>query len=142
MSSPWWGVLWAGLASGAFAVVFNVRGRDLPASALNGAVGWAAYLATLSSGHTEAIAFFAASVAVAVFAETAGRLLRRPATTYLVCALIPLVPGGGMYYTMAASLAGDLQETLSVGFRTLSTAGSIASGVAIGSAAARLARLL
>jgi uncharacterized membrane protein YjjB (DUF3815 family) len=47
-----------------------------------------------------------------------------------------------MYYMMSKSLSGDLQGTLSIGFATLSIAGSIATGVAVGSAIARLARRL
>jgi uncharacterized membrane protein YjjB (DUF3815 family) len=136
------GILWATLATGAFAVISNVRGRDLPVSALGGGLGWGIYLAISRSGGGDGIAFFAASAAIALYSELASRILSRPTTTYLVCALIPLVPGGGMYYMMSQSLSGDLQGTLSIGFATLSIAGSIATGVAVGSAVARLARRL
>ena len=136
------GILWATLATGAFAVVSNVRGRDLPVSAVGGGLGWGMYLAVSWWAGSEGLAFFAASATIALYSELAGRLLGRPTTTYLVCALIPLVPGGGMYYTMTRSLSGDLEGTLSTGFATLSIAGAIATGVAVGSAVARLARRL
>ena len=136
------GIVWALFASGAFAVVFNVRGRDLPLSAMGGALGWAVYLLVTAVEGTAALAYFAASASVAVYAEIVARLANRPATIYLACALIPLVPGGGMYYTMARSLTGDVYGTLAEGVATLSTAGAIAAGVAVGSAAARLARRL
>jgi uncharacterized membrane protein YjjB (DUF3815 family) len=136
------GILWAALATGAFAIVSNVRGRDLPFSALGGGLGWGIYLAVVHFGDSPSMAFFAASAAIALYSELAGRILNRPTTTYLVCALIPLVPGGGMYYMMTRSLSGDLQGTLSTGFATLSIALAIATGVAIGSAVARLARRL
>lgn len=138
--SPFWGILWAAAAAAAFGIVFNVRGRDLAGAALGGASGWALYL--LLSGGTgyHGVGYFAASAAVALYAEAAATLLKRPATTYLACALIPLVPGGGMYYTLSRSLEGDLGGTLAMGFQTLTVAGAIAAGVAVGSAAARLAR--
>ncbi len=138
--SAYWGILWAAAAAAAFAVVFNVRGRDLAGASLGGALGWALYL--LLSGDTgfHGVGYFVAAASVALYAEAAGTLLKRPATTYLVCALIPLVPGGGMYYTLSRSLEGDLGGTLAIGFQTLTVAGAIAAGVAVGSAVARLAR--
>jgi uncharacterized membrane protein YjjB (DUF3815 family) len=138
---PWWGVLWAALGTAACAVLFRVRGRDRPVAALGGALGWAVYLALRPAG-SEGLAFFAAAAAVGLYAELAGRALRQPATVYLVCALLPLVPGGGMYYTMSESLAGNLAGTMSVGFAALSAAGAIAAGVAVSSAVARLAKRL
>jgi uncharacterized membrane protein YjjB (DUF3815 family) len=136
------GVLWAALATGAFSVVFNVRGKNIPASAFGGALGWAVYAAVSQFARSEGVAYFAAAAAVALYAEFASRLLSGPAGTYVACAIIPLVPGGGMYYMMSDSLAGDLPGTLSIGFSTLGTAGAIAAGLAIGSAAARLAKRL
>lgn len=140
--SPVWGVLWAALATGAFSVVFNVRGRDLAVSAVGGGLGWAAYLAVGAAFGSEGFAYFAAAVAVELYAEIASRLRSRPATTYVACAIISLVPGGGMYYMMSESLKGDLQGTLNVGFKTLGVAGAIAAGLAVGSAFARLMKRL
>ena len=140
--NAYWGILWAGLATGAFAVVFNVRGRHSPASALGGSLGWAVFLFASQGLGSEGVAFFSAAVAVALYAEIASRILQSPAGTYVVCAIISLVPGGGMYYMMSESLSGNLSGTLDVGFRTLGTAGAIAAGLAIGSAVARLAKRL
>lgn len=135
-------ILWAFLSSGAFAVVFNVRGRHVPFAALGGALGWAVYSFFSAAATVSGVSYFLASICIALYAELLAGLLRRPATTYLVCALIPLVPGGGMYYTLASSLAGDLPGTLATGFETLTIAGAIAAGVAIGSAVARLSKRL
>lgn len=138
--SGWLGALWAGVASGAFALLFNVRGRHIPVSALGGAVGWAVYLAATGFGASGAVSYFAAAAVVSLYAETASRLLASPAGTYVACAIIPLVPGGGMYRTMSSSINGDLSGALSVGFETLGTAGAIAAGLAIGSVAFRLSK--
>ena len=37
---------------------------------------------------------------VSALAELLARLLKAPATIFLVIGIIPLVPGGGLYYTM------------------------------------------
>ena len=136
------GILWAALATGAFSVMFNLRGRDVPVSAVGGALGWAVYLLVSNNSDSTGVAYFAAAAAVALYAEAAAHLLSSPAGPYVACAIISLVPGGGMYYMMSDSLAGNLPGALSVGFSTLGTAGAIASGLAIGSAAARLAKRL
>lgn len=135
-------ILWAALASGTFAVVFNVRGKHIPFAACGGGLGWAIYAYASASAASMGVSYFLASIAIALYAEVLSGLLKRPATTYLVCALIPLVPGGGMYYTLARSLQSDLQGTLTIGFETLTIAGSIAVGVALGSAIARLSKRL
>ena len=51
---------------------------------------------------------------------------------FLVCALIPLVPGGGMYRTMLAAIRGDAQQTLNMGLQTLSIAGDFSTWNSIG----------
>lgn len=136
------GVLWAAFASLAFAILFNVRGRDLPAAALGGALGWAVFLLISSLDHGPALAYFCASAVAALYAELVSRAFKRPATVFLVSSLMPLVPGGGMYYTMSASLYGSLEEALQNGITTLTIAGAMAAGVAVSSAIARLAKRL
>lgn len=134
-------ILWAALASGAFALIFNVRGRHVPVAALGGALGWAVFFFA-SDSAAAGVGYFAAAAAVALYAEAASRMLASPAGTYVACAIIPLVPGGGMYYTMSRSLAGDLAGSLETGFETLGVALAIAAGLAVGAAAARLAKRL
>ncbi|MFQ3547347.1 MAG: threonine/serine exporter family protein [Termitinemataceae bacterium] len=136
------GILWAFFASGSFGIIFNVRGKDIPLAASGGGLGWFVYSLVSNFGPNEGVSYFLSAIAIALFAEIVAAFSRRPATTYLVCALIPLVPGGGMYYTLAESLKGDLQGTLLIGFNTLTIAGALAAGVAIGSAIARLAKRL
>ncbi|HOV64896.1 MAG TPA: threonine/serine exporter family protein, partial [Spirochaetia bacterium] len=59
-------------------------------------------------------------------------------TVFIVSAIIPLVPGGGMYYTMMESIRGNIDGALSFGFETVSIAGAIAAGLAIASSLIRL----
>ena len=60
-----------------------------------------------------------------------ARLCKTPVTTFIVCALIPLVPGGGMYYTMLEVIQGNVQEALVKGLETLSIAGVLALGILV-----------
>ncbi len=56
----------------------------------------------------------------------------------IICAMIPLVPGGGMYYTMQKVIEGDVSGALNTGFTTFSVAGAIALGMVMVSSITRL----
>jgi uncharacterized membrane protein YjjB (DUF3815 family) len=131
-------LLWAFLATLGFGVVFKAPWRDLPFAALGGAVSWGAYLALYRATGSESLAYFVASIAVGLYAEAAAALLKRPATLFIISAIIPLVPGAGMYRTMFEAVAGDASASAAAGFHTLTLAGAIAGGLAVASAVSRI----
>lgn len=133
-------LLWAAVATAGFAIRFDLRLRDLPLAALGAALGWALFSLASALSSQEA-GYFAAALAIGLWAEILAALLKRPATIYIVTAIIPLVPGGGMYYTMLNSVRGELWDSLRVGFQTLLAAGAIAAGLAVSSAVSRLLSL-
>ena len=71
-----------------------------------------------------------------------ARVRRAPATGYLHVALLPMVPGGGIYYTMEYGIAGNADLFLETGMHTLSIAGALAFGILVVSSVARLAALM
>lgn len=75
--------------------------------------------------------FFAALV-ISAWSEVMARLRKCPVTSYLLVALFPLVPGGGIYYTMEHALNGDTELFLDTLMHTLGLAGALASGRAAG----------
>ena len=52
-----------------------------------------------------------------------------PVTVFLVAAMIPLVPGSTIYYTMEALLLGDMRRFVQMGLSTFEVAGAIAMGI-------------
>jgi uncharacterized membrane protein YjjP (DUF1212 family) len=140
-AAPWPAALWAGLATAGFALLFSARRRDLPLAALGGALGWAVAAPLRPLCGSEALACLAASAAIGVYAELVAALRRRPASIYIACGIIPLVPGGGMYYTMLDYVRGENWRSISTAFATLLTAGAIAVGLAVSSAASRILSL-
>ena len=62
-----------------------------------------------------------------------GRLFRRHGTGYQLVALLPLVPGGGIYYAMGYCLEGDTEQFLSALLGTLGMAAALAVGVILAS---------
>jgi uncharacterized membrane protein YjjB (DUF3815 family) len=133
--------LWAGLATGGFAVLFNLRGKDIPLAAAGGALGWAVAAPLQAVGLSQASAYLAASMAIGIWAELLAVVRKRPALVYIACGIIPLVPGAGMYYTMLEYVRGNIWNGAATGLATLLAAGAIAVGLAISSAVSRLISL-
>lgn len=101
------GLLTALLGSAGFALIFNVRKQLLPLAALGGAVCWGTYLLAGCATESVFLQSFAASAATAVWSEVLARIKKTPAQQYLIIGLIPLVPGGTLYYAMSALVRQD-----------------------------------
>jgi len=69
-----------------------------------------------------------------------ARLTKSPTTIYLAVALIPLVPGGGIYYTMLYFINGDIDLGISTGIHTLLISGALAVGIIMVSSTVNLVR--
>ena len=130
--------LYAVMACVAFCFILNQRGLLLVASSLGGGVGWAVCLLCAFTG-SDIVQYFAGAVAVALYAEVMARLLKAPATGFLVVGILPFVPGGGIYYTMEYCLSGNTQLFLSTGIHTFGVAGAVAVGLLLASSLVRLA---
>jgi uncharacterized membrane protein YjjB (DUF3815 family) len=133
--------LWAGLATAGFAAMFNLRGKDLPLAAAGGALGWTVAAPMQAATGSQAAAYCAASIVIGFWAEIVAAIRKRPASVYIACGIIPLVPGGGMYYTMLEYVRGNTWNGLSTAFATLQAAGAIAVGLAVSGAVSRLLSL-
>ncbi|MEG0379382.1 MAG: threonine/serine exporter family protein [Eubacterium sp.] len=125
-------------ATVAFGVVFNIRGRALFVAGLGGAIGWWVYVGLAAYIDNEVIRYFIATLAVSLYSEIAARKFKAPATIYLAAALIPMVPGGGIFYTMERFISGNIDLALSTGLHTLAIAGAIAMGIIMVSSSTRI----
>ena len=75
---------------------------------------------------------------ISVYAEIMARLLKTPTTTFLITSLIPLIPGGSLYYTMTSVFEGDLLHFLDKGVYTLQLAVALALGIVLVSAVTKM----
>lgn len=89
------------LGSLGFGMVFNMRPRHLLLAAAGGMFGWIIFYNLEAS--TEDI--FSATLCASFFSVLYGELLARirhcPANLYVIITLIPLIPGGSLYYMMS-----------------------------------------
>ncbi|MBQ7815852.1 MAG: threonine/serine exporter family protein [Oscillospiraceae bacterium] len=126
--------LWAFLSSLAFCGIFNVKDKTIIfISALGGGLGWLAYLLAAPS-QSVVMQNLIAAITVALFSEFMSRIFKTPSTVFLVIGVLPMVPGGGIYYTMEYWILGNTQMFIEKGLETVAVAGAIAIGVSIASA--------
>lgn len=92
------------LGSLGFSILFNIRGRKLLIASLGGLLSWTVFLLLEPLLQGETVRYFCAAAVVTVYAEVFARVLKTPTTTFLVPSLIPLIPGGSLYYTMNYAL--------------------------------------
>lgn len=134
MSGIWDAViqlLAAFLGSMGFCMMFRLRsGLLLPAS-LGGLFCWGIYL--FSSQYLTGIFLpsLIASAFAATYAEVFARRLKAPATLFLIPAVVSLVPGGGLYYTISYAVQGELEQSGQYGAQTVQYVLGIACGMCI-----------
>ena len=126
------------LGSMGFALVFHIRREKLVLASLGGLLSWGIYLALSGWTEQDVPRFLAATAAAAIYAEIMARVLKAPATGFLIVGILPFVPGGGIYYTMEYCLSGDTQQFLSTGIHTFGVAGAVAVGLLLASSLVRL----
>ena len=114
-----------------FGILFNVRGKRLAAAALAGLLSWSLFLLLGIWIADEALRYFIVALAISIYCEVMARMLKSPTTTFLMTALVPLIPGGGLYYTMTNAFSGDVIGFIERGLKTLSLAMALALGVIV-----------
>ena len=119
----------AGIGALGFSLIFNVRRDLLAATTLGGILDWGVYL--IASWFWGGV--FLPSVAAAAFAslysEAVARMKHAPATVFYIPALIPLVPGGSLYYTMNYALNEQWSLFVQKAFSTLELALALSVGI-------------
>ena len=95
-------VLTAIFATFFFGIIFSLTGKKLIYSSFAGGLGWYTHLLFFKElAYSKTASFVISAVVITVFSEIIGRIEKTTVTSTLIPALIPLVPGGGIYYTMS-----------------------------------------
>lgn len=122
-----------------FSMLYNTRRTKMLISSLGGAIGWSVYLLiNRFVSQSVPLAYFIAAMCITVYAEIFARVKKTPTTTFLVVGIIPMIPGGALYYTMNYAFANDIEAFFNTGMYTLKAALSLAVGIIVVSTAVRL----
>ncbi len=77
------------------------------------------------------LAYFLATVLIGLSCELCARIMKRTATLFFTSAIVPLVPGVGLYNTMRYVVDGEYNKAVSTGVFTLLAICGIALAVTI-----------
>jgi uncharacterized membrane protein YjjB (DUF3815 family) len=137
----WWmQVSYGFIAILGFSIRSNIKGWKLVFTSLGGALSWGLYLMFLAWSNSLLLSIFLATLAVCLYSEFVGRAFKMPVSVFVICAIIPLVPGSGMYYAMKAYIDGKALEAMRQLGETLMIAGTIAVAIAVMSSVANIFR--
>ena len=114
-----------------FSFVFNIHGKGTLICACGGGLGWLCYLLSAPLVQSDIVQSFLAAMGISAWSEGMARVRKCPVTSYLVVALFPLVPGGGIYYSMRHAMNGDVDAFMNELMHTLGLAGALAVGVLV-----------
>lgn len=132
--------LWAFLGTLSFGIIFNIRGKNLMYASLGGLLAWIAYLVAAWMQVEEVMCYFYAAVVISFYAECMAIYRKTPVTIFIVSGMIPLVPGGGIFYTMQELIRKNYAASAQRGLTTFAIAGCIALGILVGSFCVQLVR--
>ena len=121
-----------------FSFLFNVRGRGLVLCLVGGVLCWGVYTIVIACGGDDNAAMFIGSMFAAIHAEIMARIRKCPAIGFLIMALLPLIPGSSLYYTMNYAVRGEMGLFASKGMSTIVFAGLMAAGVLLISTSVRM----
>ena len=122
-----------------FSVLFNIKGKKLAATAVGGLLSWTLFVILARFIESTPLCYFIVAVAVTVYSEIMARVLKTPTTVFTATSLVPLIPGGSLYYTMSYAFQSDMTHFLSKGIDTLKLGAALALGIVVTSAVIKTA---
>ena len=112
-----------------YCMLMNVPRRLLAAASVGGMIGWGAYLFLKGSISNVFYLLVLVGMITAAYSEAAAKIARAPATIFLIPGLIPLVPGGFVYYAMLALTRDDFAGMRHYALLTAQWAVGLAAGI-------------
>ncbi|MCI8423249.1 MAG: threonine/serine exporter [Lawsonibacter sp.] len=129
--------VWAFLACVGFGLIYNIHGWGNLICGFGSALGWLVYQGCIAMETGDISAAFLAAVVIGTYAECMARIRRCPVTSYLQVALLPLVPGAGVYYAMRYCVDGMTNLFLSTLLHTFGIAAALSVGAMLTSSVLR-----
>ena len=117
-----------------FSFVFRIS-KNIHLSVLGsvvGAIGWNIYLSTSPLNNTF-FQTFIAMLCVSILSEFLARIMKAPATIFIMIGFFPLVPGSGIYYTMLYAVQGQSTLFMESFINTIGISLSIAFAILLSS---------
>jgi uncharacterized membrane protein YjjB (DUF3815 family) len=124
-------VIAAGAGSTGFAFFFNAKKSQILCAAISGLLVSGLYLLLTSQYESILLDNMVCAMFVTAYAEIFARIMKAPSSVFLLPAIIPLVPGGYLYYAMYGLVTGAESEAWQNANATMLTGLGIAMGILV-----------
>ena len=128
------------LAGFGFGLLLSAPRKAVIWGAFLGAVGYFIYWMCMQGSMAETAAMFLGALAAAIGTQIAARRFKMIATVFVTIAILPMVPGLGLYRAMSALAQGALATGGAIAAHTMALILMIALGIALGSTLAGIPR--
>ncbi|MDG2861012.1 threonine/serine exporter family protein, partial [Vibrio parahaemolyticus] len=109
-------------------------------ASINGMLGWLIFYFIQNLNSNFVLPPLIGSLFVGLLGEMLAVYNKQPATLFIIPAIIPFVPGYGIYYTMFHILNNDISNALSTGLESIFVAIAIACGLVVATSLIRIVR--
>lgn len=124
-----WTLVAATVGTLGFSIIFGVKPKRLAFAVIGGMLCSCVYFGAKHLGAGEFMANAVATFLATIYSESMARVGHAPVVTFLTPAIVVLVPGGSLYYTMSYLLAGNSEMTSEYGMNSLIICLGIATGI-------------
>lgn len=131
-------IIAGGVGSLGFGFLFNIRGKRLMMATVGGLLSWFLFIILHYLIPNEPVCYFIVSFLMSVYAEVMARVMKTPTTTFITTTLVPLIPGGSLYKTMASAFESNAESFLTRGIATLELAAALALGIIVAASLTKL----
>jgi uncharacterized membrane protein YjjB (DUF3815 family) len=114
-----------------FGVLFCMKGRKLLFASLGGMFAWFLYLLLFELIAREILCYLIVSTMLSLYSEFMARWLKTPATPFAVMTLIPLIPGGSLYYSIDFAVSGNWESFAAKAAHTAGLAAALSVGIVL-----------
>ena len=133
VSGESWGIAMILVAStvGTMGIIlqFGIEKRVIVWALISSILCCAAYEISAMLGADFFLASFIASAVAAAYSDFMAHLVKVPATVMIIPGIVPLVPGGRLYYTMLGAVSENMTLFSENGTAALSIAAGLAMGI-------------
>lgn len=136
VSQQTYGIFWQAIAAfmgtAGFSIFFSVPPKYYLTTGLIGMVGWLIYiLLTRMTGIMPAVSAVISATVICILSRSCAVHQKCPNTVFLVCGLLPLIPGAGLFWSAYYLFTADFRLALIKGYDALNFTIAIVMGIII-----------
>lgn len=122
-------IIAAGLGAGGYSILFNIRRDKLLYASAGGSFAWIIYILASQTTTNAFITNMLAAAFATLYSEILARIKKAPTTVFLIPSIMPMIPGGGLFYTMSAVINNNSELFEKYFVTTIETALGISIGI-------------